>query len=1847
MNCTSEKRNSIKTQETEYQQISMFDIDFFAPVKNEALIHTDIITLDIENVKETKNSKYTYIHPKQEKEVPHEYIVSVVKRGSGFEGGKERILEIFQTVMEKSERIKKIKKEYGQGGAGWPIEGLGLHGYDSFSTKGLRFQWKDEEGQKEGYVSWSSIENEISALIITGQYDIKTNLQKPPKLIESEVVEKRKKAPILKQPHPIKKKQQIDKPTYTLASTVFQYGLEEREVCGAKTRFKKNMDALRTLFEIEKGNRLATSEEQEILSSYVGWGGLAQAFNPKDSHWLNECLELRGLLSDAEYNAARSSVTSAFYTSPQIASCIHQALEQFGVHSGNILEPSMGIGVFLGTLPQSMKNVNFYGVELDSLSGRIAKKLYPEANIKVCGFEEITFPDNFFDAVIGNVPFGDYKLHDPKYNKHNLRIHEYFLMKSLDLVKPGGIIAFITSKGTLDKTNTSVRKLLASKAELIGAIRLPNTAFKDEAGTEVTSDILFLQKRENIMKSEPTWINLSMTEDGIPINSYFIENPEMMLGKMEYDNRIFGKNSNYTTCVNKELDFNLYQSLKKTVTKLATTSNTFIETQVEEEIEDTIPADPNVRNFTYSFVNGKLYFRENSKMNLINVSETMFQRIKKMDHIRQITRKLIVLQFNGCSKEELEKNQAELNFAYDKFVSSHGSITSKENARAFRDDADYPLLCSLEICNEDGTIKKAEMFSKQTIKTKVTIEKVETAVEALNVCINEYGKVDIAFMQSIYQKDISQEISELSPQLAANDEFIAELRSKVIIDELQGLIYLNPELATENDHNVGWETSEEYLSGNVREKLRLAQKKAQSEPETYSGNVTALTQVQPTDLDASQIEVRLGSNWIERNDYELFMYYIFDTPHYARINRASPCSLSGITITQNPQTMEWHIDGKSMDSHSTRATKTYGTERMNSYSILEDCLNLRTVTVRDRIDDGGGKYHYEVNKNETMLAREKQNTIKEAFRDWIFRNPERREKYVSYYNETFNNMRLRQYDGSHLVFPGMNPSISLKPHQKNAVARILHGKNTLLAHCVGAGKSFEMMAACMEQKRLGLANKTIMAVPKPLIKQTSTEFLRLYPAANILVTNERDFEKSRRQQFISRIAMGNYDCIIMSHSQFEKIKISKERMEKVINEKIEELSNAIVSIKNDSGERWTVKQIEAQRKKLEQQLKELNDDTKKDDLINFEELGVDSIMIDEAHNFKNLAIFSKINNVSGISSVGSKKASDMQMKCSYIDEVSNGRGIVFATGTPISNTMCELFVMQSYLQQDRMKAIGMQYFDSWAANFGEVTTTLELTVEGSGFRFKSRFNKFTNVPELMNLFKEIADIQVAEMLDLDVPKLKTGKCIISESEPDQYVKKVMESFVERAERIRNGGVNPSEDNFLKITHEAKLLGTDARLLDSQAPNNPDGKLNKVVENVLIEYNQAKNDGKIGCQLVFSDVGTPKEKWTTSWNGDKFDIYNYIKTELVARGIPEQEIAFIHDANTDLQRELLFKEIRSGKKKILIGSTDKCGTGVNVQTHLVAMHHVDCPWKPSSIEQREGRGIRQGNENSEIAVYRYVTKGTFDAYSWSLVENKQRFISQVMTSREISRTCEDIDEATLSYAEIKAIATGNPLIREKMGLDNEIQRLKVLKSSHNSQRYGLQDNFMVRFPKIISASKEKLICVKEDIREKNKQMLMNAEFSMKIGSKTFDERTDAGNGLMDAIHKCNTITTHSLGQYKGFEVLIEKTFMGINYLILQGKAKYKTEASSSPIGNIIKIENIFKAIDEQEAFLTQKVEQYERDLEQSKLEYEKPFVYELELQKLLKRQFELNMQLDLENGKIENCDLGGFSNEEVA
>lgn len=1566
---------------------------------------------------------------------------------------------------------------------------------------------------------------------------------------------------------------------------------DEIGVGGLKTKFRNNVEAIKTLKVIEEEKRNATADEQKILAKYVGWGGMPQAFDSNAAGWNSEYTELKALLISEEYISARASTPNAHYTSPLVIEGIYKALERFGFKTGNILEPAMGVGNFFSMLPESMDNSKLYGVELDNISGRISKQLYQKAEVKIQGFEETNYPDNFFDVAIGNVPFGDYKLHDPKYDKYNLLIHDYFFAKALDKVRPGGVIAFITSKGTMDKENNSVRKYIAERADLIGAIRLPNTAFKANANTDVTTDIIFLQKRERVQVNETNWLHVAKNEDGVPINEYFLDNPEMLLGKMVFDQRMFGEGSKYTALINDDVNFDLSAAIDNAIENLNTNIDT-IERDSEER-EEIIPADPNVRNYTYTFVNDELYYCENALMRKVDVAGKTLDRIKGLHSIREITRAIIEIQTRGCSEAELKEKQAILNNRYDSFIENYGYITSRTNNTAFRDDNDYPLLSSLEVVDENKNVTKADMFTKQTIRPLEKITEVDTASEALTVSLNERGRVDLPFMLELYDST-----------------------SENIIKELKGQIFLNPENYKEDNIQSGWETQDEYLSGNVRKKLRIAKVYAETNQELFGGNVSALENIQPKDLEASEIDIRLGTTWVEENDIEKFLYETLKTPKFYQKSDSRYASTE-IKVHYNSYNASWNIENKGLDGNSISATETYGTKRMSAYYIVEESLNLRTATVKDRIEDGD-TVRYVVNQNETMLAREKQNQLKEEFKSWVFNDPDRRKKYVDFYNENFNNIRLREYDGSHLTFPGMNPDIKLRKHQVDAIARILYGGSTLLAHCVGAGKSFEMVASSMELKRLEISKKSIFVVPNHLTEQMGAEFLRLYPSANILVTTKKDFEKQNRRRFVSRIATGAYDAIIIGHSQFEKIPISKERQERMLKYQIEQTTYAIDQTKRERGENWSIKQMEKFKKNLEGELKRLLDESKKDDVINFEELGIDTMFVDEAHYYKNCAVFSKMRNVAGISNTRAKKASDMLMKSQYIQEVNEGRGVIFATGTPISNSMTEMYVMQRYLQNYELERRGIQHFDAWAASFGEVVSSLELAPEGTGYRLRSRFSKFTNLPELMTLFKNMADVQTSDMLNLPVPKLKNNNYTLISSEPSKFTKYEMQNYVVRAERIRNGMIDTSSDNMLKITNEARLLGTDPRLIDKDAINEPDSKMNKCIENIYNEYLNSENIK--GTQIVFCDVGTP--------NSDgRFSIYDCIKEELVKKGINENQICFIHDAKNEIQREQIFSDMKSGNKRVIIGSTPKMGTGTNIQDRLVALHHVDCPYRPSDIEQREGRILRQGNINPEVNIYRYVTKDTFDSYLWQIVEQKQKFISQIMTSKSIARNCEDVDEAVLSFAEVKALATGNPLIKEKMDIDNEVSRLRVLKGAYDSQRYTMQDNFTFKFPKLISEAKQQLECIIKDIHKRD--MNSNSDFSITLNGKLFDEREKAGTILQALCSKAEAGKEIHIGTFRNFDLMIKKNSFFEKYeIIIHGNLKYSVEIGDSPHGNIIRLENALNNLESKMEKIETNIEEHERNLEQSKAEYNRPFQYDEDLKSKLSRQFELNSLLDL-------------------
>lgn len=1582
----------------------------------------------------------------------------------------------------------------------------------------------------------------------------------------------------------------------------YRYNPDRLVEGGIKARFKDNIAAIELLQQIEKDKRQATKEEQEILSRYIGWGGMAGAFDEKNNSWVNEYPVLKQLLSEDEYKSARASTTTAFYTSPELIEGIYTVLNSFGFQGGNILDPAMGIGNFFSVFPDKLqKNSSLYGIEIDSLSGRIAKQLYQKANISICGFEQTDFQDNFFDTAIGNIPFGDFKIFDKQYNKLNFNIHDYFFAKTIDKVKTGGMIAFITSKGTLDKANPSVRKYIAERADLIGAIRLPNVAFKN-ANTDVTSDIIFLQKREHMQVVNESWIYAGVTKDNIPVNQYYLEHPEMMLGKMIFDTRMFGENSKYTTLVNDNPE-GFLENYKKSIARLSDqvhlSENNIpdaMEKENTEEEQNTIPADPSVKNFCYAEVNGAIYYRENSVMTKMEFSAGKAEQIKALITLRAAARDIIDAQLNDCSDQELRNFQNTLQNRYDAYVIEYGYLSAKA-ASIFKLDADYPLVLSLEYTSKDNEVKKADIFHKRTIRPYRKIEHVENAREGLIVSITEKGKVDIPYIAGL-----------------------ANLTKEQVLNDLKGEIFLNPEKYKENNPYEGYESADEYLCGNVRAKLRIAKLFLKSNP-IFQINADELEKVQPEELKANEIEVRLGTTWIDEEDYNQFIYELLETPKQNQLgslfNRNSDNATS---VRYNKFTSSFSITNKVYSVTSRiRASETYGTNRLNAYQIIEDSLNLKTVVVKDRYTNESGSYYYLVNKKETILAREKQGIIKEKFKEWFWSDIQRREKYVSKYNDLFNNIRLREYDGSKLVFPGMNPDIELRPHQRNAIARVIYGGNTLLAHCVGAGKTYEMIASAMELKRLGLANKSLICVPNHLTEQIGNDFIKLYPAANILVATKTDFEPLNRKTFISKIATGEYDAIIIGHTQFEKIPISPEREKKMIEEQIRLAEDAIERIKQENGENWSIKQIEKFKKGLETDLLELRD-SKRDNVINFEQLGIDALFVDEAHYYKNCAIFSKMRNVAGISTSKAKKSTDMLMKCQYIQEINGGRGVVFATGTPVSNSMTELYVMQRYLQFQALREMGFEHFDAWAANFGEVISSLELAPEGTGYRFKNRFAKFTNLPELMTMFREVADVQLPEMLNLPVPKLKGGKYNVIVSEPSEYVLEGMKSFAERADLIRNGNVDPTIDNMLKITNEARLLGTDARLLDPSAPNEPGSKVNQCVDKIYQEYMQSTSIK--GTQIVFCDVGTPNKN-------NKWSVYDYIKEELIKLGIPDQEICFIHDANTERQREKLFEDLRAGRKRIIIGSTPKMGTGTNIQDRLVAIHHLDCPWRPADLEQRDGRGLRQGNMNEEVSIYRYVTKNTFDAYSWQLVEQKQKFISQVMTSKSISRTCEDIDDTVLSYAEVKALATGNPMIKEKMDIDTEVARLKMLKAGFLNEKYKYEEGYQRIYPNEIERYEKAIQEVKKDIKLRSENDYGEGEFKIVLLKHEYTERKDAGEAFSSILQMKEL--PKEIGTYKGFQLTpVDDTDYRKDVVIVSGiSSSYRLELGSSEIGNIYRIENYVNGLEEKLEIWKEKLKISKDNLTEAKKNADNVFPYEEELVRKEKRQSELNQLLELD------------------
>lgn len=1548
-----------------------------------------------------------------------------------------------------------------------------------------------------------------------------------------------------------------------------------------KQKFRDNIMAIQLLKKCEGENRPATFEEQEILANYTGWGGLADAFDEHKPSWETEYLELKVVLTPEEYADAMASTLNAHYTQPMIIEGMYQVLENLGFEKGNILEPSMGIGNFFGMLPEKMDGSRLYGVELDSISGRIARLLYPEANIQIKGYEKTDYPDDFFDVAIGNVPFGNYTVADRKYDRYHFQIHDYFLAKTIDQLRAGGVAAFITTKGTMDKQNPEIRRYLAARAELLGAVRLPNNAFKANAGTEVTSDILFFQKRESITMEIPEWVELASDENGIRMNRYFMEHPEMILGRMAEVSGPYGMETACLPLEGADLKEQLFQAVASIKGSMVPAAD--LEAELDEE-RQSLPAAPDVRNYSYTIVDGQVYYRENSLMYAAQLPTATTERVKGLVGIRDTVRRLIAIQMeDGTTDAEIAETQKELNDRYDAFYGKYGVIGSTANKRAFSDDSSYCLLCSLEHLNEDGTLDhKADMFTKRTIKKAVPVTSVETASEALALSLNEKAGIDLAYMAELTGKS-----------------------EKKLTEELTGVIFLNP--ATEK-----WENGDRYLSGNVREKLQIA-RDASEKDSRFRVNVRALEMVQPKDLDASEIDVRIGVTWITPDDYRDFMVYLLRTPYYLVGRR--------IDILYSPATGEWNVKGKSADSaNNILATATYGTSRVNAYKILEDSLNLRDVRIYDTVLDADGKERRILNKKETMLAAQKQDAMREAFKEWVFKDAGRRERLVKKYNEVFNSVRPREYDGSHLIFPGMNPEIELKPHQKNAVAHQLYGDNTLLAHCVGAGKTFEMAAAAMEAKRLGLSQKSLFVVPNHLVEQWGAEFLQLYPGANLLVATKKDFEPANRKKFCARIAMGNYDAVIIGHSQFERIPISDERQKVILEGQIDEIEDAIEQMKAEKGERFTIKQMAKSRKALEVRLEKLNNRSKKDNVITFEELGIDRLFVDESHLYKNLFLYTKMCNVAGISQAEAQKSTDMYNKCRYLDEITGGKGVTFATGTPISNSMVELYTLQRYLQFSRLQHMGLGHFDSWAAAFGETVTSIELSPEGTGYRAKTRFAKFYNIPELMSVFKEVADIQTADMLKLPVPEAEYENVVLK---PTEEQRKMVESLGERAEAVRNRLVNPAVDNMLKITTDGRKLALDQRLVNELLPDGKDSKVSVCAEKCFEIWERTKLQRS--AQLVFCDSSTPK--------GDgRFNVYDDLKEKLIEKGVPEKEIAFIHEANTDTKKTELFSKVRSGQVRFLLGSTAKMGAGTNVQDRLVALHHLDVPWKPSDIEQQEGRILRQGNHNDKVHIFRYVTESTFDSYSWQIIENKQKFISQIMTSKSPVRSCEDVDEAALSYAEVKALATGNPAIKEKMDLDIQVSKLKLLRANHTSNQYRLEDDIAKTYPQQIVKLKEQIEGYRADIDHYGKYKFPDAEhFEMEVSGKTYTDKKEAGAALI-AVCKASGKTDVMLdaGNYQGFHMRIcYDSFIHEFQVSLKYQTVSSTRLGPDPLGNITRINNLLENLPHKLEQAEQKLGTVEMQLADAKEAVGKPFPKEAEFQSVLKRLGELNALLNMD------------------
>ena len=1847
---------------------------------------------------EKKTSAFTF---------SQEIIDAVLANGSGFSEGKMRIYEQFEKSLSAKENADFLKNEYGWGGSYPVIIGAGID--ESHDGKGITITKGISKENPHITLSWSQVEKRIGELIRTDRYLNPKEKEHYPQWLESQeerrakIEETKRNREILsnappeqevetaeKEPEEAEQLQDV-KYEYHLGDKVYigaseyeilsvddervmlydydvplfnkefsrtefdrkvrenpmnehlivkeepaeernekepeplvpaweqkkkvkgfdlhpdvpmadrhTFNLRENEVetVGKKERFRRNIMAIQLLKKCQEENRFATPEEQIILSKYVGWGGLSEAFDENNSVWATEYLELSSVLTPEEYASARESTLTAFYTPPEVITAIYKAMEQMGFKEGNLLEPSCGIGNFIGMLPDAMQDSKIYGVELDTISAGIAQQLYQKTTIAAEGFEETNLPDSFFDGVVGNVPFGDFKVSDKRYDKHKFLIHDYFFAKSLDKLRPGGVMALVTSKGTMDKETLAVRKYIAQRAELLGAIRLPNNTFKGNAGTEVVSDILILQKRDRLIDIEPDWVHLDTDENGIKMNSYFVQHPEMILGEMKMVSGRFGMEA---TCVPYE-NADLAAQLDEAVANI---HGEITEYEAEEELEEednSIPADPTVRNFSYTVVDDKIYYRENSRMTPVEVSATAENRIKGMIAIRNSVRTLIELQTEDYPDSEIKAEQERLNRLYDTFSGKYGLINSRANTSAFSQDSSFSLLSALEIIGEDGELeRKADMFSKRTIKPHTPVTSVDTASEALAVSLGEKATIDMDYMMELSGKSENE-----------------------IFEDLKGVIFLNPLYEYGNSYEPKYLMADEYLSGNVREKLKIAKNSAELYPKDYKVNVEALQKVQPKDLTASEISVRLGATWLPPDDVQEFIFHLLETPRYAQWN---------IKVHFSPFTSEWNIEGKSYDKGNVRAYNTYGTSRINAYKIIEETLNLKDVRIFDYIEDDEGKKKAVLNKKETAIAQSKQEMIKQEFQDWIWSDPKRRERLCKSYNEKFNSVRPREYDGSHIIFNGMNPEIELREHQKNAVAHILYGGNTLLAHAVGAGKTFEMVAAAQESKRLGLCNKSLFVVPNHLTEQWAAEYLQLYPAANILVATKKDFETKNRKKFCGRIATGDYDAVIIGHSQFEKIPMSIERQRAILEQQLEEITGGIAELKRNRGENFSIKQLEKSKKSIKQKLDKLNDQTKKDDVVTFEELGVDRLFVDESHYYKNLYLYTKMRNVGGIAQTEAQKSSDLFMKCRYLDEITGGRGTVFATGTPISNSMVELYTIQRYLQYNTLVKNGLQHFDAWASTFGETITAVELTPEGTGYRAKTRFAKFYNLPELMAMFKEIADIKTADMLNLPVPEAKYHNIAVK---PSEMQKEMVASLAERAEQVRGGGVDSSVDNMLKITNDGRKLALDQRMLNDMLPDFEGSKINACVDNIYRIWKE--NADKKSAQLVFCDLSTPK-------NDGTFSVYNDIRKKLIERGIPESEVKFIHEADTDMKKKELFQKTRKGEVRVLLGSTQKMGAGTNVQDKLIALHDVDCPWRPSDLEQRSGRIVRQGNENPQVDIYRYVTEQTFDAYLYQLVEGKQKFASQIMTSKSPVRSAEDIDETALSYAEIKMLATGNPYIKEKMDLDIQVQKLKMLKSNFLSEKYGLEDKVIKFYPQQIAYLKSRVEGLTKDVKtaKLHPKPLDEQPLGMTVSGVSYSEKAEAGQAIINACKSMNSPDAIPLGEYRGFQMELYFDTVQRNYVVkLKGETSRDVPLGDDSHGNIVRIDNGIERFEETLADTKNSLENTEKQFETAKQEIEKPFAKEEELTAKTARLDELNILLNMD--KKENEIVGGEPDE---